>query len=45
MYEITLMNRTTGEEAILFGYTVAKAMDKGGYTKEEWTVIDMEYVD
>lgn len=45
MYEITIMNKTTNEERILFGYTLAKAFEKAGYTYEEWTVVFMEYID
>lgn len=45
MYEITAMNRTTGEETILFGYSIAKAFQKAGYAYEEWTVTDIEYID
>ena len=45
MYEITVINRATNEENILFGYSIAKAFEKAGYTYEEWKVIMMEYID
>ena len=45
MYEITIMNKATNEERFLFGYSIAKAFEKAGYTYEEWTVVDVEYID
>lgn len=45
MYEITVVNKTTNEESFLFGYSIANAFEKAGYTYEEWAVIDMEYID
>ena len=45
MYEITIINKTTNEERVLFGYSIAKAFEKVGYTYEEWIVVDIEYID
>jgi hypothetical protein len=45
MYEYTIMNCLSGEKAIIFGRTYARACQKHGINPAEWEVIDYEYAD
>ena len=45
MYEYTILNCLSGEKAIIFGRTYARACQKHGINPAEWEVIDYEYAD
>lgn len=45
MYEYTLENKLTKEIEIIFGRTIAKALERAKLTATEWNVLDAEYID
>ena len=45
MYEYDVANIYTGEQRIVFGYSVADAFRRAGLAPIEWGVLRAEYVD
>ena len=45
MYEYTIININTNEEAIIFGRTEAHAFAKAELNANEWRVVLQDYVD
>ena len=45
MYEYRIVNRITGEETVIFGYTYIDACRRWNVKPTEMMVIDYEYVD
>ena len=45
MYEFTIMNKTTEEERIIFGYGYSDTMKKKNLNTTEWVLICKDYID
>lgn len=45
MYEYRIMNKTTGETSIMFGYTFKDAAKRWNVDLTKWEVLSCEYVD
>lgn len=45
MYEFEIMNNSTKETDIIFGYSIADAYRRSKLNMVDWTVLHCEYVD
>lgn len=49
MYEFGLRNKDTGEEVIIFGYSLPDAIERAGMTEkwetENWDIEHQDYID